>query len=86
MPGVGEGSQGLVVQEPGDLSQATEACPGPSESTRHSARVYFGTVIIPLASLLPQAVMRSLLLCVVNTVIDPGSPGTFLPSQASQAA
>lgn len=83
VPRVGERRQGLVVQGPGDLSQAREACSGPSESTRHSARVYFGMVITPLGSLLPQAVLRSLLLCVVNTVQDPGSPGAFLPSQAA---
>lgn len=83
MPRVGEGRQGLVIQGSGDLSQAREACPELSESTRHSARVYFGAVITPLGRLLPRAVIRSLLLSAVNTVIGPGSPGMFLPSQAA---
>ena len=72
----------LCGEQPGDLSQATEACPGLSESPGTQEGFISARSSLHWAVCFP----RSLLLCVVNTVTDPGSPGTFLPSQASQAA
>lgn len=78
-----EGKAGAGYPGVWGSESAREACPELSESPPGTQPWVYLAVITPLGSLLPWAVIRSLLLSAVNTVLGPGSPGTFLPSQAA---